>query len=301
MAWPIIPDDAVNWVRTIFAEANRATTERLMNVPNIRETSLDDGFVEAITPNSSPRQLASGAIVHLQVHNIGGLRRVQKWETADIAILVFVTHLGKIIGQKIGLLQSKRLYPSNGDVDDSDAISFMYGLNAMLSRDDARPIGGLFRNYEFNEDCVYGAITAGDHQTETIDDFNAQFGEAIYYLFYNPNRLPASVSYPLRKRTNITKPRLGCRVYRASEVHAACNDFNDGQHPTIGVVQSKGGKRSNWRVETWVADMLLRCKVGQQFDESKSDMIDRLVTRRSGPIGAAISVSIALDAARRPD
>lgn len=299
MAWPTIPDDAVNWVRTIFADANRATTERLMNVPNIRETSLDDGFIEAITPNSAPRRLASGSIVHLQVHNIGGLRRVQKWETADIAVLVFVSHLGKTVGQKIGLLQSKRLYPTNGDVDDSDPLSFMYGLNAMITRDDRAPTGGLFRTYDFDADSVYGAITAGDEQIETIDDFNNQFGEAIYYLLYNPSRLPSSISYPLRQRTRITKPSLGCRIFRASEVHAACGDFNVGQHPTIGAVQSKG-KRSNWRIEAWVADLLLRCKVGQQFDESKRDMIDRLVRRRSGPIGAAISVSIALRPEDRP-
>jgi hypothetical protein len=293
MAWPAIPEDAVNWVRTIFAEANRSATERIMNVPNIRETSLDDGFIEAITPSSAPRQLASGTIVHLQVHNIGGLRRVQRWETADIAVLVFVSHLGKVVGQKIGLLQSKRLYPTNGDVDDRDPLSFMYGLNAMLTPNGGTPVGALFRNYHFDEDCVYGAITAGDEQIGSIDDFNSQFGEAIYYLFYNPNRLPASISYPLLQRMKVTKPALGCRVYRASEVHAACGEFNAGQHPTIGVIKSKG-KRSNWRIETWVADLLLRCKVGQQFDETNEEMINRLVTRRSGPIGAAISVSITL-------
>jgi hypothetical protein len=299
MAWPVIPDDAVNWVRTIFAEANRATTERLMNVPNIRETSLDDGLIEAITPSSAPRQLASGATVNLHVHNIGGLRRLQRWETADIAVLVFVRHLGKVVGRKIGLLQSKRLYPANGDVDDTDPLSFMYGLNAMMAPEDHAP-GGLFRTYTFDEDCVYGAITVGDAQAATINDFNDQFGESIYYLFYNPNKLPSSVSYPLRRKTQIRKPGLGCRVYRASEVNAACGEFNIGQHPTIAVVEAKG-KQSNWRLETWVADLLLRCKVGQQFDESKNDMIERLVRRRSGPIGAAISISIALPPDGRSD
>ncbi len=55
--WPHIPDDAVDWFRAVFAEANRRVTERLLNVPNMRETALDDGLIEAIIPYSPPRFL----------------------------------------------------------------------------------------------------------------------------------------------------------------------------------------------------------------------------------------------------
>ena len=73
--WPEIPDDVVTYFPAVFVEANRNATERLVNVPNIRETALYDGLVEALIPNSPPRQLPSGAVVEMNVHNIGGLRR----------------------------------------------------------------------------------------------------------------------------------------------------------------------------------------------------------------------------------
>lgn len=85
-------------------------------VPNIRKTSLDDGLVEAIIPFRPPHLLPSNAVVQMHVHNIGSLRRYGKWETADIAVVVYVYHVGKMIGQKIGFLQSKRLFPHNKEV-----------------------------------------------------------------------------------------------------------------------------------------------------------------------------------------
>jgi hypothetical protein len=49
-----------------------------MNVPNIREVSLDDAMVEALIPFSPPKRLRSGAVVEMDVHNIGGLKRIHR-------------------------------------------------------------------------------------------------------------------------------------------------------------------------------------------------------------------------------
>jgi hypothetical protein len=38
--WPQIPEDAVTWFRAVFSEANRRVSERLVNLPNVRETSM---------------------------------------------------------------------------------------------------------------------------------------------------------------------------------------------------------------------------------------------------------------------
>jgi hypothetical protein len=54
-AWPIIPKDAIEYFRRAFAEANRVATEHIVNVPNIRETSLDDVLVNALIPFSPPQ------------------------------------------------------------------------------------------------------------------------------------------------------------------------------------------------------------------------------------------------------
>ena len=65
------------------------------------------------------------------------------------------------------------------------------------------------------------------------------------------------------------------------------------QSPTLKAMID-GGAATNWRLEEWIADHLLVCKVGQRFDESTQDKVSMLLERRTGPIGAAIAVSIAL-------
>lgn len=159
-----------------------------MNLPNIRETSLDDGFVEALIPESAPTMLASGAIVRMDTHNIGGLRRLgaphwdwdfpqrRRWETADIAILVFVYRGDTLVAKKIGLLQSKRLFLTNSDVDDDDEIGFLHGMNAFIRRDGQQAAGALHRTFRFDETCAYAAIQAGHRQVELIDTSIASLG-----------------------------------------------------------------------------------------------------------------------------
>lgn len=305
-SWPNIPDDVVSWFRIVFSNANQEVCERLVNLPNVRETSLDDGLIEALIPDSAPKLLPSGAIVRMDTHNIGGLRRLGgppwdwperpfrgRWETADIAILVFVYSGEKLIAKKIGLLQSKRLYPDNNDVEDNDEIGFMYGTNLFLRRDDQQALGALHRDFLFTEHCVYGAIHAGDRQIKLIDDLNADFGKAVYYLLYNPHQIPFSVSYPLRERIRVKDTQVGCRVVDADHVHNALSGLSEGLSPTYAAIISTSGA-SNWTLESWAADMLLTCQVGEQFDDSRDDRVRYFLERRSGPIGAALAVSITL-------
>jgi len=292
MLWPDIPEDAIHWLRVVFAEANRRATERLINVPNIRESALDDRLVEALIPFSPPRLLPSGATVEMHIHNIGGLRSIRHWETADIAVLVFVYRSSHLMAQKIGLLQSKRLFPENNDVEADDPVGFAYGMNKFLRPDGASPLGKIHRQFDFNRDCSYSALRKDDQQTAAIEEFNDHFGESIYYLFYNPPLIPASVRYPVVSYQSISDPPLGCRVYTTTDVDAALATATKGKSPTLATLQDCH-PASNWRLEHWI-DLLLRCKVGQQFDGNSETQISQLLERRTGPIGAAIAVSIAL-------
>ena len=101
--WPAIPQDVIDWFRHLFGCANRRLSETLLNVPSVRETTLDDDFIQAIIPHSAPTRLGSGAIVRIDVHNIGGLRRISRWEVGDVGVLVFVMRRGKIIGRKVAV------------------------------------------------------------------------------------------------------------------------------------------------------------------------------------------------------
>lgn len=300
--WPDIPPDVVKWFRKVFAAANRRICERLANVPNIRETSLDDGFIEALIPDTAPILLPSGAIVRMDAHNIGGLRKLRpwddplarRWEVADIAILVFVYRGPRMVARKIGLLQSKRLYPTNNDVEEGDEIGFRYGMNAFLRRDEPQAVGVLHRTFDFDDKSIYGALVAGDHQTKAIDDLNKKFGKAVYYLFYNPPAMPLSVSYPVRERLRVKRAQVGCRVFDADYVHKVLKQTNTKASPTFAEVNGRGSARKNWPLEKWAADMLLTCKVGERFDASREDQVQYFLERRSGPIGAALAASITL-------
>lgn len=303
--WPTIPEDVVAWFRGIFAQANLKVCERLVNLPNVRETSLDDGLIEALIPDSAPTLLPSGAIVRMDTHNIGGLRRLggppwgwnlpypRRWETADIAILVFIYRHNALVAKKIGLLQSKRLYPLNNDVDDEDATGFLYGMNALLGREGTQAAAALNRNFEFSQNCVYGAIHAGDEQLKRIDELNRNFGKAVYYLLYNPHLIPCTISYPLRERIRIEETVVGCRVIDADQVHGALSKLDDGQSPTFAMLKGAGAA-SDWPLEIWAADLLLTCRVGEQFDDARDERVGYFLERRSGPIGAALAASITL-------
>ena len=295
MTWPVLPGDVVTFFREAFEKANNHVTERLLNVPNIRETSLDDTLIDALIPFSPARRLSSGAVVAMDIHNIGGLRRLGHWETADISVIVFVYRQNHLLAQKIGLLQSKRLYPDNNDVDDDDddPVSFLYGMNLFLTREPRSPLGLLNKQFSFNPQCVYGAIKAHDKQTDSIASMNKRLGEAVYYLFYNPPSMPQTIINPGAARQQFQANELGCRVYSENDVKAAMDSFKSGRSPTFSEIESSG-QASNWRLETWASDLLLTCKVGQLIDESMSEKIESLLVRLTGPIGASIAISIAL-------
>lgn len=291
--WPTLPSDVINWFRSVFAEANTAASSRLLNMPNIHEPGLDEGLIEALVPFSPPHLLPSGAVVEMNIHNIGGLRRFSRWETADIAIIVFVYRAGNLLAQKIGLLQSKRLFPTNRDVDDSDPLDFAYGMNKFLRRDPKSILSRLHRQFDFDSNCIYAALTSGSDQIESIANFHKKFGQSIYYLFYNPPSLPITIRYPITARQSVGSLPLGCRVYNIADVDSALAPLAKDAAPTIGQIEAVGPV-SNWRLEHWAADLLLSCQVGRQFDASDDGLVSNLLVRRSGPIGAAIAISIEL-------
>ena len=291
--WPNIPDDAIHWIRDVFAEANRRVVENLVNQPNVRETSLDDNLVMAISSFSHPHRLPSDTVVEMQVHNIGGLRHYDRWETADIAIIVLVYRRRRLLSQKIGLLQSKRLYPHNNEVEEDDTIDFAYGMNRFLRPEPMSTLGIANRRFEFNVDCAYASLKSGDKQINEINGFNEKFGDAIYYLFYNPSVVPMTVHSPITSHQSVTDLPLGCRVYATGDVHPVLNKLRKGSAPTLAALGAPEPS-SNWRLETWAADLLLGCRVGQQIGPDREDLVNGMLVRRSGPIVSAIAISVVL-------
>ena len=292
--WPNIPEDVIEYVRMVVSHASDETTERISNQPNIRETSLDDALVTAIGKFAAPKRLPSNTIVTIQVHNIGGLRQWGKWELADIAFLVHVYTRGLPTVQKIGLLQSKRLYPENHDVDADDPVAFGYGLTGLL--DPLETTAPQYRRttFTFSKQSIYGAIKHDDEQLKRINAFHDEFGESVFYLLYHPPELPFECTLPAVAYHSVQLPPLGPRVVRSGAIGSVLNDTSKtASSPSFNEIQVVSGDQ-NWRLETWTAELLLRCKLGRQYSKSDHDLIERLIYRRTGPIGAAIRINITL-------
>jgi hypothetical protein len=246
--WPVIPRDAIQYFRVAFAEANRLATERIVNVPNIREGSLDDALVDALIPFSPPKRLQSGAVVEMDIHNIGGLRRLYRWETADIAILVFIYRGKHMLAQKIGMLQTKRLFPKNNDVLDDDPEGFRFGMNAFLNRDARSPLAVLTREFVFDGKCVYGSLKAKSDQVSAINELNQRFGDSVFYMFYNPPKIPVTVRYPVKSKRTVVGVKLGCIVRFSEAVHATLDTLKKDHSPTLEAIMRRDAA-SKWRLE----------------------------------------------------
>ncbi|WP_349367958.1 hypothetical protein [Salinarimonas sp.] len=221
------------------------------------------------------------------------LRIFRRWEAADIALIVFVYRGSNCIAKKVGLLQSKRLYPVSSEVDEDDPLNFAYGMNRFLSREPKQAIGALHSRFDFTYNCTYGALKSGAGQIQIIRKLNDDFGKICYYLFYNPPQVPFSVQYPLRSRMVIENIDLGCQVYDPSVVDGVLDNLPEGTSPSLHTLQSSS-RQQNWPLEEWASDLLLTCRVGQQFDDSRDAEVRSFLQRRSGPIGAALAVSITL-------
>lgn len=106
-----VPPEAVETVRSIFLGANRAATRMLSEAPNTWETSLDMALIAALNQYSALIRPVRDCLLSIQTHFFGGRRLYERWEIADIGLLVMFRVRGELVRTKLALLQSKRLYP----------------------------------------------------------------------------------------------------------------------------------------------------------------------------------------------
>src|SRR5467141_1855938 len=104
-----IPEDVIEFTRDIFAQANLRATTTLARQPAAHEGMLDFQVIAALD-EVGPCILGSGIAVDIDTHWLGGRRHYGDREIADIVIVLVLRRGGRILWQKVGLLQSKRLY-----------------------------------------------------------------------------------------------------------------------------------------------------------------------------------------------
>lgn len=306
-----IPDDVIQHVREVFSRANVAATNTLARQPAMHEEALDLQIFAEID-KAGPRLMpASNSSVEIQTHWLGGRRHFQgTWEIADIALAVTLRRAGRLIWQKIALLQSKRLYSREIPVIEIDKADYAIGIARLIDKGQHIAIPAP-RRFSFSEDCVYRALTASSEQTRHIDEYARQRDIPVYYSLYNPPSIPFEGTIPSVMPLSLTSEdiRCGCRVLRAADVHFILSHLPVGKAPTFAELALPDPKisdndpfsRHGWRLETFVADEVLRCREGRRFTREHDPDLRALLYGRSGPIASTIVIEVNLSGADDSD
>jgi len=63
-----LPEDVIDYIRSIFVMANEKLCARIGQQPNVHEESLDLAFLDAISSYSGPHRTVSDTVVDIDVH-----------------------------------------------------------------------------------------------------------------------------------------------------------------------------------------------------------------------------------------
>ncbi len=293
-----IPHEVKSWINDVFASCNSRITQKLCNIPNVHEPSLDMTFIEHFSQLASPKIFASNWIVRIDTHYLGGLRHFNRWEIADIGLLLFFRRGGKILKSKVCLLQSKRLYPTNEVVREDLRIDYEIGFARLADPEDTAVSLSHMTEFNFDDSCRYAAILTKDQQYEAIKQYYQEKGIPVYYQFYNPAFIPFTQTTPL---TNYASPEqdlvLGTRIIPATNLHRYLDQKDKGFKPTLGEMKNliiNENFHYGWSLEFFATELFMGCTEGYVFENIDDERIQSMFYRRSGPISAAIAISIEL-------
>ena len=297
-----MPDEIRKWLFSVFRKCNLRLSEKITNNPNTPETSLDVTFIEYLSGFSSPITFGPMWTVRIETSFIGGRRHFYGWEIADIGVLVLFRIGGKIVRKKVALLQSKRLYPIKGVVEEEIREDMIIGISVLL-RDELKsvPISRII-DYEFNSKSKYKALKSKDKQFKAISGWIDETNVPVHYMFYNPWTIPVHQKVPLLK---YVKPpgvcELGVRIISSDLIHQLLNKKKRYYSPNIGEMRTLLPKPHTWasnaygyRLESFFAN-LIDCKEGYVFESAQDISIDRLFYRKDAMLSAAIAITVELN------
>lgn len=295
-----LPPDVIAWIKRIFEQCNNAVTHQLSLIPFTHEPALDQLLIAEIQKAATPVVLPSEWTVFIDTHFLGGRALFHNWEVADIGILVVFRDRGRIVRSKVALLQSKRLYAKEQKSAENLLPEYRMGFGRLIGSDEEYGKFIKSRTFHFDERSAYLAMKTQDEQWHAIEGYQAARKIPVYYLFYNPIVIPWAQELPA-KPLNLKprKVRVGTRVVGAKEVMAACSTIPKGGSPTYSLLTGslpdpfrQAKNRGGWRLEHFVADLLMQCHVGYVAAPKNDEELFSVFFQRSGPISAAIAVTI---------
>ena len=297
-----IPSEIYDWIINIFRKCNIYLSGKLSNNPHCHEESLDITFIEHLSHFASPITFSESWTVRLDTHFIGGRRHFHGWEVADVGVLVFFRKNGKLVKRKVALLQSKRLYPVRGVVTEETMEDAIIGISALMpGSDDVSPLSTI-NWYRFDKRSKYKALVRGNNQYQAIQRWMSKNKIPVYYLFYNPWKLPFTQRIPLIEyKSPDGQCELGARVIPSTDVFRTLEFKCTGKSPSIGELKTvlpayDNGQTNNygWKLESFFGD-LLKCNHGYEFSSISDSNIEHLFFRKNAMMVASIAISIELN------
>lgn len=295
-----VPAEINKWIKEQFANCNNQLAYELSIFPGIREESLDNNFISHFSKIPGPFAFDPNWTVRIDAHFIGGGRHYYNWEVADIGLMIIFRRNGKILRSKMVFLQSKKLYAASIEKVDEDPYNRM-GMGRLLVTESEHKYIVKSRIAKFEERSKYKAFKKDSEQQKAMSSFQEKFDIHMYYLFYNPMILPYSIESPLRNRPILTDNKIGCRVIRKNYLDEALKIHPTKHIPSYGDIKYMlEGDHFNeehtagWRLEYFVADLMLECKEGLIDDSPNFETLYELLSRKSSPIAASLAITIDL-------
>ena len=206
MSFANITDVVIEHVRRVFADANDRVSRKMSDHPSMHEESLDHTLIDELTDAPAAFFAAEGAAVCIESHWLGGRRMYGRWEIADIAIMILLRRNGGLVQRKVALLQTKRLYTDEIAVEPREIDDFIIGIGRLGDRVDPEFPLNRQRTFAFDNGSEYGAMSAGSEQVERIEAYVRERHIPVFYVFYNPRRLPYRGQYPARNGARSEQP-----------------------------------------------------------------------------------------------
>ena len=141
------------------------------------------------------------------------------------------------------------------------------------------------------------ALRVGDDQYQAIAAYEEHHRLDVHYLLYNPWSIDTSYSFPRHGKLALGPPANGgCQVVAGAALRAAMASKPAGYSPTFAELSQTSNLplpgSGGWRLENFISNLLLKCKQGNLFESLDQENIFALFNRRSGPIAAAVAVTI---------
>ena len=220
-----------------------------------------------------------------------------RWQTWAFSCC-FVKPTG-LIRSKVGLLQSKRLYPTEQEFEEDRPIDYLVGFARLYEDEESFIQVTDARTFSFKQSSRYKALAVANQQWNVIEQYEKQHGIPIHYLLYHPLRIPSTIKVP---RTSPRAPygpyRVGARVIPASSLRQGLCDRPDGHIPSYGDLEfllpapfDVQANIAGWRLEECIAELLVTCKEGYIAQSEADEGLVAVFNRRAGPIAAAMSIS----------